>query len=150
MRSHQVGKRFGFGGRNEVELVERDQRRTLDHRGVESLDFAAHRREVVFRICGNVKHIDQDAGALQMAQESDPEAEALVSAFDQPGNIGDIEAVFLGDSHAAQVRRERGERVGAIFGRAAVSAASRVDLPALGSPTRPASATRRNSSRTER
>ena len=39
---------------------------------------------------------------------------------------------------------------GAIFGRAAVSAASSVDLPAFGSPTRPTSAMRRSSSRSQR
>ena len=115
MRSNVGGNGFGVGGRDQVELVERDQGRTLGHRGVESLDFTAHRREIVFRICGDVKHIDQNAGALQMAQEADPEAEALMSAFDQSGNIGDAEAVFLGDLHAPQVRREGGERVGGYF-----------------------------------
>ena len=51
------------------------------------IDAFVHRR--------NVDHMQQQAGARQMAQELVAQAGAFGRTFDQAGNVGDDEALFV-------------------------------------------------------
>ena len=96
------------------------------------------------------RHVDQmqqQAGARQMAQELVTQAGAFGGAFDQAGNVGDHEAAFVIDAHHAQVGMQRGEGVIRNFRLGRDTARMKVDLPALGMPSRPTSASTFSSSR---
>ena len=59
---------------------------------------------------GEINHVQQQAGAREVAQELVAEAGALGGALDQPGDVGEHEA-RLADAHHAERRIEGGERV---------------------------------------
>ena len=61
-------------------------------------------------VARQVHHVHDERRALDMAQELVPQAAALVSTLDKPGDVGHDEAVIARARHA-QVRHERGERV---------------------------------------
>ena len=95
----------------------------------------------------DVDQVQQQPRALQVAQELVAEAGAFGRAFDQAGNVGDHEALLGRDAHHAEVRVQRGERiVGDLRPRGRDRARSACDLPALGMPSRPTSASTRSSS----
>ena len=50
-----------------------------------------------------IDHMQQQPGALQMAQEQVAQPGAFGSAFDQPGDVGDDEALLGPDAHDAEV-----------------------------------------------
>ena len=82
--------------------------------------------------------MNQDAASLDVAEEAVAQLRAFMRALDQARNVGDGEAVVI-DRHGAELGLERGERVIGDLARRD-TAARKVDLPALGRPTRPASA----------
>ncbi len=55
--------------------------------------------------------MQQQVGALQVAQELVAQARTFGRAFDQAGDVGDHEAAVLGGAHHAEVGREGGEGV---------------------------------------
>jgi hypothetical protein len=55
--------------------------------------------------------MQQQPGALQMAQELMPQAGAFGRAFDQAGNVGHDEALLGADTHHAQIGVQRRERI---------------------------------------
>ena len=59
--------------------------------------------------------MEQDAGALDMAEEAVADPGAFGGAFDQPGNVGDDELAALVADHA-ELRAERREGIVADFG----------------------------------
>ena len=68
-----------------------------------------------------------------------PIAGALGRALDQAGNVGEDElAALVADD--AKLRAERRERIIADLGEALLTELRKVDLPALGKPSRPTSA----------
>src|SRR6185436_5391875 len=71
-------------------------------------------------------------------------------ALDQAGDIGNHEAAEIIELHDAKLRLERRKRIIGDLGRAAESREMSVDLPALGNPTRPTSASSFSSSRSRR
>ena len=79
-------------------------------------DFLAQLGEVVARIAAfAARHVDdeeQHAAALDVAQEFVAEADALVRALDQAGNIGHGDAGEIGIFDHADHRLQRGERIG--------------------------------------
>ncbi len=63
---------------------------------------------------GDVDEVDEDGGALDVAEELDAEAGAEVGAFDEAGHVGDGEAELVGgvaDLDDAEVGLEGGEGV---------------------------------------
>ena len=63
---------------------------------------------------GDVDEVDEDAGALDVAEELDAEAGAEVGAFDEAGHVGDGEGLLVGrvaDLNDAEVGLEGGEGV---------------------------------------
>ena len=58
-----------------------------------------------------VDHVQQQAGALQVAQELVAQAGALGGALDQARDVGHDEALLGRDAHDAEIRMQRGERV---------------------------------------
>ena len=65
---------------------------------------------------GHVHDVQQQAGALQMAQELVPQPGALAGALNQAGNVGHHKALLWPDAHHAQIGVERGEGVIGNFG----------------------------------
>ena len=103
-------------GRDEIELVQHEPARLGEERFVVPLQFAHDRRRVVHRVAVGIERrqvddVEQEARALQMAQELHAEARTVGGALDQPGNVGDDKAARRVGAHDAEVRRERGERV---------------------------------------
>ena len=74
-----------------------------------------------------------------MTKETVAETNALMRAFDQSGKIGEHE-IGVVDPHDAELRLERGEGIVGDLRLAALTAARKVDLPALGNPINPTSA----------
>ena len=92
-------------------------------------------------LAGAVDEVQQHAAALDMAEEAVAEPGALMRAFDQAGNVGEHEFAPVDartTPRPGMERRERDSRRSSASPR--VTAARKVDLPALGRPTRPASA----------
>ena len=83
--------------------------------------------------------MEQHAAALDMAEEAVADPGALGRALDQAGNVGDHELALL-VAHHAELRAGGGEGIVADLGLGVGDGLMKVDLPALGSPTRPASA----------
>jgi len=102
------------------------------------------------RWIGRHRQVGQHAGALDVAQEMGAEAVAQVCALDQAGNVGDHVAAVIVRADDAQVGLERGEGVIRDFRAAAEMREISVDLPALGKPTSPTSASSFNSRRRRR
>ena len=65
---------------------------------------------------GNVHNVQQQAAALDMAQEGMTQAHALGSALDQAGDVGADKALFGADAHHAQHGGQGGEVVVGDFG----------------------------------
>jgi hypothetical protein len=74
------------------------------------------------------------------------EAGAFRRALDQAGNVGDDEAAVGIDAHHAEIRMQGGEGIVGDLGPAEETARMKVDLPALGRPSRPTSASTFSSS----
>jgi hypothetical protein len=55
---------------------------------------------------GDVDDVQQDVGALQVAQELVAEAGTVGGAFDEAGDVGDHEAAVFGGAHHAEVGGE--------------------------------------------
>ena len=97
---------------------------------------------------GAVHDPEQDAAALDVAQERVSQALALVRALDQAGHIGHDHRADVARASSSSSPSARTPRFGVVVvngygptsGRAAVSAARSVDLPAFGAPTKPMSA----------
>ncbi|SPC11355.1 membrane hypothetical protein [Cupriavidus taiwanensis] len=58
-----------------------------------------------------VDDMQQQPGALQVAQELVSQARAFGRALDQAGNVGDHERLLMVDAHHTQVGVQRGERI---------------------------------------
>jgi hypothetical protein len=101
-----------LGRRKEIDLVERYEREPLSEHWIECGNLAVHRSERRRRIVRRVNHVNDQPRAHDMPQKPNPESEALVRAFDQPGNIGERETLGVGNRHAADIGRERREGVG--------------------------------------
>ena len=140
--------------RRQVDLVEHDEHRLLEERRVVRLELVADDAVVPVRVAIRaVDDVDEDPRPLDVAQEGVAEARALARALDQARDVGDRRpplVVSSPRSSTPEVRLERRERVVGDLRRAAVSAASSVDLPAFGSPTSPTSAISRSSRRSQR
>ena len=80
-----------------------------------TLQFAAHGEEIAFGIGGQVKHVNQHSRAREMAQKADAQAVAEMSTLDKARDIGDAEPGAVGKLDAAEIGRERGERIGRDF-----------------------------------
>ena len=68
---------------------------------------------------GDIDQVEQEAGALDVAQELGAEAGAEVRAFDEAGHVGDDEGLLVGllaDGDHAEVGLEGGEGVVGDFG----------------------------------
>ena len=59
-----------------------------------------------------VDEVDERAGALEVAEELDAEADAAVRPLDEPGDVGDDQGHAGGGLGDAEVGVEGGERVG--------------------------------------
>ncbi len=59
---------------------------------------------------GGVDQMHQRAAALDMAEKAVAEADALVRALDQAGNVGEHEIAFV-DAHHAEAGMQRGEGI---------------------------------------
>ena len=68
---------------------------------------------------GDVDEVDEEVGALDVAEEAVAESGALVRAFNEPGNVCDDEGLLVGGfayGDDAEIGLERGERVVGNFG----------------------------------
>ena len=65
---------------------------------------------------------------------------AFGSTFDEAGHVGEHEALLGTDTNHAEMRMERRERIVGDLGTGVETAVMKVDLPALGMPRRPTSA----------
>mmetsp|Transcript_20978 Transcript_20978/g.80913 ORF Transcript_20978/g.80913 Transcript_20978/m.80913 type:complete len:338 (-) Transcript_20978:524-1537(-) len=70
---------------------------------LDRIDLGVERREV--------DDVQQQARALQVAQELVPQAGTFGRALDEPRNVGDDEALFRRDAHDTEVGVQRRERV---------------------------------------
>ncbi len=118
----------GFGGEGGVEGAEffgdgfevgdgvsAPIRRQIGGPGVRAVGAVVEREAEV----GDVDEVDDDAGALDVAEELDAEAGAEVGAFDEAGEVGDGEGLGVGevaDLDDAEVGFEGGEGVVGDFG----------------------------------
>jgi len=75
--------------------------------------------------------VDEDARALEVAQELVPEPGAGVRPLDEPRHVGDDEALPA-PADDAEVRHERGERVVGDLRAGREIRLMRVDFPAFG------------------
>ena len=125
-----------------VDLVEGDQLRALEQRQLTlghrvGGELAQDDVEVGQRVAAGlegaaVEHVQQRGAALDVAEELEAEALALARALDEAGHVGDRVA-GLPRLDDAEVRVQGRERVvGDLRLARRVSAAMRLDLPALG------------------
>ncbi len=106
--------------------------------------------QVVHRVAaglqgGCVDDVHQGGAALDVPQELVAESAPLAGPLDESGNVGDRERDVAGPDHA-EVGDQGRERVVGDLRPGPEIAAIRLDLPALGKPTRPMSATTLSSS----
>ena len=114
---HELGEVLGLGN---VDLVERDELRTLEERklalghrvgGELGEDDVEVGERVAAGLQGRaVQDVHERRAALDVAEELESEPLALARAFDQPGDVGDGVADVAGLDDA-EVRVERRERV---------------------------------------
>ena len=107
-------------GREQIDLGERQYARKLGQPGVVRAQLALDRYVVCERIrpltgrqlWGDIEHVHEQPGALDMGEELVPEARAGAGALDQPGDVRDdqLPALQLVFEHP-QDRRERRERI---------------------------------------
>ena len=97
-----------------VPLGRSDELRPLEERRVPAAHLFAHGSQVARRIASvgarRIHHVQEHARALDVAQELEAEAVALVRAFDDPRDVRDHEGPVVQLDHA-QDGRERRERV---------------------------------------
>ncbi len=135
----------------QIHFVQRHNLRFGRQVRIEQSQFAVYLCKISQRILRHpIQEMDQNPGALDMAEEGIPEARPLVSALDQPRDVRQNDGGIQVQFSDTQVRDQGCEWVGAIFGLALVTAASSVDLPALGTPTIPTSAISLSSRRRSR
>jgi hypothetical protein len=133
-----------------IRLVEGDDLGLVLEAGIIGVEFVADRAVGLHRILdGGIDQMQQHIAALDMAEEPVADPLALVRSLDQPGNIGQHEG-FTAEAHHPELRVHRGERIVGDLRPGGGDPASNVDLPALGSPTRPASATSLSRSQIQR
>ena len=65
---------------------------------------------------GNIHNVQQQAAALDMAQEGMTQTHALGGALDQTGDVGADKALLRAEAHHAQHRGQRGEMIVGDFG----------------------------------
>ncbi len=97
-------------------LFSTSQRGFVVERRVVALELVDDRARVADRIGVRIERrevddVQQEARALQVAQEPVAEARAVGGALDQAGNVGDDEAAVRVGAHDAEVGRERRERI---------------------------------------
>ena len=102
--------------RHEVELVQHEPARLRGELRIVFLELLGDRARIGNRIGvrigrRDVDEMQQQARALQVAQELVAEARAFGGAFDQSRNVGDDEAASFVGAHDAELRRERRERI---------------------------------------
>ena len=103
-----VVEQIGFGQRDDLGLVAKPCAIVVE--------LAANHSPTVDRIvAGAIDEVEQQAGALDVAEEAVADPGALGSAFDQPGNVGDDEFAALVADHA-ELRAKGGERISADLG----------------------------------
>ena len=90
-------------------------------------------------VASSVDEVEDKPCALDVAEEVEAEARALVRAFDQARDVRHHEPLPA-DVHDAQVGLQRREGVGADLRAGSGDGGSRVDLPAFGRPAMPTSA----------
>ena len=99
----------------EVRLVRGDQLRARGQLGRVRLELRLDRPPVVDRVAARgrveVEEVDQEARALEVPEEAEPEALALGGARDQPRHVRDDEAPLLGEPDQPERRDERRERI---------------------------------------
>ena len=124
----------------QVGLGQRDHLRFGVEPGAVAVELAADDPPAFDRIARRtVDQVEQHPGALDVAQEAVADAGAFGRALDQAGDVGDDELAALVADHA-ELRAERGEGIIADLGGGVADRVRKVDLPALGRPTRPTSA----------
>ena len=84
-----------------------------------------------------VDEVEEDAAALDVAEELVAEPDSLVRTLDQPRQVGDHDLLRRVDRRDAEVRAERREGIGADLGPRARDAPEERRLPAFGRPTSP-------------
>ena len=114
--THQLGELGRFG---HVDLVERDDLRALEQRGLAvghrvGGQFGEDHIEIAQRVAPGlegraVEHVDERRAALDMAEELEAEALALARALDESGHVGDrvADVAGLDDPEVRVQRRER-------------------------------------------
>nr|GEU28071.1 probable solanesyl-diphosphate synthase 3, chloroplastic [Tanacetum cinerariifolium] len=105
-----------FRFRHHVELVQYQPARLVHQRFVVLFQLVDQRLGFLDRIDiglerRQVDDVQQQTGALQMAQELVAEARAFGGAFDQARDVGDHKAFLVRDADHAQVREQGRERV---------------------------------------
>ena len=101
----------------DIGLVERDEHRFGQQVFLVGVQLGIHRLEVLQRIApfestGGVKHVDEDFGAPNMAQELESESDALGRAADEPRDVRHhkdlpVSATDLDDAQDRFQRRKR-------------------------------------------
>src|SRR5690606_29165433 len=100
--------------RQEIQLVQHEPARlVLERVGVRAelaLDGAIGFGGIPAReLRARVDYVQQQARALEMLEEPDPEARALCGALDEPRNVGEHEAAVGPHADDAELRRQRRE-----------------------------------------
>ena len=97
--------RFG-----QVNLIENDKLRALCQHRVEQRHLLVDHLKVAQRVgtCA-VEQMDQNTAALDMAQEVQPQTDAVVGPLQQPGNVGkyDLNVVHVRHAQVGHNSRER-------------------------------------------
>ena len=103
------------------------------------------------RIGAGIEQVDQDAAFARRGAGIGGRGPApRVRALDEAGDVGQHEAPPVREPDHAQVRHQRGERVVGDLRTRGRDRAMNVDLPTLGKPSRPTSASSLSSSRARR
>ena len=99
----------------QVGLGQRDHFRLVGEPGAVAVELAADDRQASTGSSLGRRQVEQQPGALDVAEEAVADAGAFGRALDQAGNVGDDElAALVADD--AQLRAERGERIVADLG----------------------------------
>ena len=98
-----------------IHLVERDQVRATRQRGAVFFELAANllviAPQLVLIAGGCIDHVDQHAGPIDMTKKLQSKSCALVSAFDQAGQVRHDEGGVFGELDHTEDRLERREGV---------------------------------------
>jgi hypothetical protein len=142
---------FGY----QVDLVDDQPAWLVVERGIVFAQFFENRPGIMHRVgCrverGDVHQMQQQSRALQVAQERWPSPAPSDAPSIRPGMSAMTKLRLCIDAHYAEVRMQCGEGIVGDLGRAAETARMKVDLPALGKPSRPTSASTFSSSLSSR